>query len=239
MNTLIVILLATFLVSLLSFMGVLTLAIKQKILEKILLSLVALSAGSLIGVAFLHLIPEAANLKNVYLLVILGFVIFFIIEKFLHWQHCHEGHCEVHTFAYMNLIGSAIHNILYGIIIASSFILSLPLGITTSIAIALHEIPQEIGNFGVLIYGGFKIKKALIINFLITSTKIIGGLLGFFLAESINLDFIPAIAAGGFLYISASDLIPELKNKPNAILHLLIFIIGLGLMWLIKFLGFS
>lgn len=239
MNTLIVILLATFLVSLLSFMGVLTLAIKQKILEKILLSLVALSAGSLIGVAFLHLIPEAANLKNVYLLVILGFVIFFIIEKFLHWQHCHEGHCEVHTFAYMNLIGSAIHNILDGIIIASSFILSLPLGITTSIAIALHEIPQEIGNFGVLIYGGFKIKKALIINFLITSTKIIGGLLGFFLAESINLDFIPAIAAGGFLYISASDLIPELKNKPNAILHLLIFIIGLGLMWLIKFLGFS
>jgi zinc and cadmium transporter len=210
MSNLIYILLSTIILSLISFTGVLTLAIKQKLLEKILLSLVALSAGVLIGSAFLHLIPEAIGISNVFLLVILGFIIFFIIEKFLHWQHCHEGRCEVHTFAHMSLVGGAIHNFIDGLIIASSFIISLPLGITTSIAIALHEIPQEIGNFGVLIYGGFKTKKALIVNFLVTLTKVIGGIVGFFLAQSVNLDFIPAIAAGGFLYIAASDLIPEL-----------------------------
>jgi len=198
-----------------------------------------LSAGVLIGSAFLHLIPEAIGISNVFLLVILGFIIFFIIEKFLHWQHCHEGRCEVHTFAHMSLVGGAIHNFIDGLIIASSFIISLPLGITTSIAIALHEIPQEIGNFGVLIYGGFKTKKALIVNFLVTLTKVIGGIVGFFLAQSVNLDFIPAIAAGGFLYIAASDLIPELKSKPNTILHLSIFILGLAIMWLIKLAGFS
>lgn len=239
MNSLISIILATFIVSLISFIGVFTLSIKEKLLNKLLLSLVALSAGALIGSAFLHLIPEASSLSYVYLLVILGFVLFFIIEKFLHWQHCHEEHCEVHTFAYMSLVGSSIHNFLDGVIIASSFMVSIPLGFVTTIAIALHEIPQEIGNFGVLIYGGFKTKKALVINFLVTLTKVLGGIAGFFLAESINLSFVPALAAGGFIYIAASDLIPELKNKSRSFLHLLIFILGLAIMYLIKLLGFS
>ena len=240
MITLIYILFATFIVSLLSFIGILTLSIRQKLLGKILLSLVALSAGALIGGAFLHLIPEAVEkTNNAFIMIIAGFVLFFIIEKVLHWQHCHEGKCEIHTFAYMNLIGGGIHNFLDGLIIASSFLINFSLGLSTTIAIALHEIPQEIGNFGVLIYGGFKIKKALITNFLITSTKILGGIAGFFLSSSlhIQLTIIPAIAAGGFIHIAASDLIPELKDKPNSLIHFIVFLLGLGIMYELKFLG--
>lgn len=240
MNALISIILATFIVSLISFIGVFTLSIKHKILDKILLSLVALSAGALLGGAFLHLIPESIEkTSNTFIIVIIGFVLFFIIEKVLHWQHCHEGKCEVHTFAYMNLIGGGIHNFLDGLIIAASFLLNFSLGLSTTIAIALHEIPQEIGNFGVLIYGGFKIKKALVTNFLITSTKILGGIVGFFLASSLHipLTIIPPIAAGGFIYIAASDLIPELKDKPNPLLHFIVFLLGLGIMYGLKFLG--
>lgn len=240
MQILLSIILATFIVSLISFIGIITLSLKQKLLEKILLFLVALSAGVLLGTAFLHLIPESIEKTNsTFLLILVGFIIFFIIEKFLHWQHCHEEHCEVHSFAYMSLVGNSIHNFLDGLIIAGSFLVSFPLGFATTIAIALHEIPQEIGNFGVLIYGGFKIKKALIINFAITLTKVLGGVAGFFLASSFSLDFVPAIAAGGFIYIAASDLIPELKNKPQHIIHFLIFLLGIFLMWLIKSLGIS
>ncbi len=201
----------------------------------------ALSAGALIGTAFLHLLPESLEVKNAFLLVLGGFVLFFIIERFLHWQHCHEEHCEVHTFAYMSLIGNSIHNFIDGLIIASSFLVARSLGIVTTIAIAVHEIPQEIGNFGVLIHGGFKINRALVINFLVTLTKVIGGLAGFFIFKYYNipLAYITAIAAGGFIYIAASDLLPELREKTNSFLHLVIFILGISLMWLIKLAGFS
>lgn len=235
------ILLATFIVSLISFTGIFALSVKKKLLDKMLLSLVALSAGALMGTAFLHLLPESLEIKNTFLLVLAGFILFFIIEKFLHWQHCHEEHCQVHSFAYMNLIGGAIHNFIDGLIIASSFLISQVLGVVTTIAIAVHEIPQEIGNFGVLIYGGFKVNKALLINFIITLTKVLGGLVGFFIFKAYNipLAYITAIAAGGFIYIAASDLIPELREKHGSLLHLIIFILGIVLMWLIKLAGFS
>ena len=240
MSTLLLIILATFIISLISFIGILTLSIKKKILNNILLFLISLSAGVLIGSAFLHLIPESLEQTSyTFLLIIAGFVLFFIIERVLHWQHCHEGKCEVHTFAYMALIGNSIHNFIDGLIIASAFVISSSLGLTTTIAIALHEIPQEIGNFGVLVYGGFKARKAILINFSITLTKVLGGLVGFFLAESLNLSFIPAIAAGGFIYIAASDLIPELRDKPNSIINLIIFLLGISLMYFLKLAGVS
>jgi len=241
MNTLIWIILSTIIISLISFSGILALLIKRNLLDKILLLLVALSAGALLGVAFLHLIPESVELvSSPFILIILGFAIFFIIEKVLHWQHCHEGKCEVHSFAYMNLVGGFFHNFIDGLIIAGSFIISIPLGISTSIAIAVHEVPQEIGNFGVLIYGGFKKSKALLLNFSITLAKVLGGVIGFIIAyENISINFIIPIAAGGFIYIAASDLIPELKGKPQAFLHFLIFVLGVLIMWGIKLLGFS
>lgn len=240
MQTLLLILISTFVVSLISFIGIITLSFKQKFLEKILLFLVSLSAGALIGSAFLHLIPESIEKTSyTFILVIMGFVIFFTIEKFLHWQHCHEQHCKIHTFAYLNLVGDFFHNFLDGLIIASSFIISNNLGLTTTLAIIIHEIPQEIGDFGVLIYGGFSKRKALMLNFLVALTAIIGGIAGFFLSSFSNLFliFIPPIAAGGFIYIAASDLIPELKDKPQSFFHLAIFILGIFLMLCLKFLG--
>ena len=229
------IILSTVVISLIAFIGILVLFLKEKTLDKITLYLVALSAGALMGGAFLHLIPESIEAIPAFttsLFVLIGFIIFFIVEKTLHWRHCHKGKCEVHTFAYMNLIGDLVHNFIDGLIIAASFIISIPLGLTTTLAVAIHEIPQEIGDFGVLIYGKIKKRKALMLNFLVALTAILGGIVGFFLAKftSLTTDFLIPFAAGGFIYIAASDLIPELKNENLSFKIFLTFIIGIGLM---------
>ena len=191
------IILATVVVSFLSFVGIFTLSLKDQMLNKILLILVGLSAGTLMGGAFLHLLPEATEKStglDVFIYILVGFIIFFIIEKVLHWRHCHKGECEIHTFTYMNLIGDSIHNFIDGLIMAASFVVSIPLGISTTIAISSHEIPQEIGDFGVLIYGGFSKKKALLLNFLVALTAVLGGLIGYFISNLIGdatLFFLP------------------------------------------------
>jgi zinc and cadmium transporter len=194
------------------------------------------------GGAFFHLIPESIE-KNVdinpFVFVLAGFILFFIIEKMLHWRHCHKGNCDVHTFHYMNLIGDSIHNFIDGLIIAASYIVSIPLGLTTTIAIAAHEIPQEIGDFGVLIYGGFEKKKALILNFIVALTIVIGGVVGYLVSQNIEqaVGFLIPFAAGGFIYIAATDLVPEIKKETNikkSMATMLVFICGILIMWLIK-----
>jgi len=251
MSPLLWILIATFLVSLISFVGVITLALSPKTLRKILLALVGFSAGTLIGGAFLHLIPEALtemedivgtneSQGTVMLMVIVGFVIFFILEKLL-WRHCHEKDCKIHTFAYLNLFGDGIHNFLDGLIIAAGFLATPEIGLITTFAVAFHEIPQEIGDFGVLLHGGFARKKALVFNFITAITAIIGGVLGYFLIPHIgNFEvYILPIAAGGFLYIAAADLIPELhkeKRVSRTILAFGMFLMGIALRWSMKFL---
>jgi zinc and cadmium transporter len=236
------ILLATFIVSLISFVGVVTLALKDKILTKILLILIGLSAGALMGGAFLHLLPEAVEKSSgldVYLFVLVGFILFFLIEKVLHWRHCHKGECDVHTFHYMNLVGDSIHNFIDGLIMAASFVVSIPLGITTTIAIATHEIPQEIGDFGVLLYGGFSKKKAITLNFAIALTAVLGGIVGYFvssLTENIVVFILP-FAAGGFIYIAATDLVPEIRKELDMkkyMATLIVFICGILIMWVTK-----
>ena len=248
MIELIYIILATIIVSLISLAGIVTLILKEKLLNKILLALVGLSAGALMGGAFLHLIPETVegaetigvDSSNLLLFVLIGFVIFFIVEKFLHWRHCHEGDCEVHTFHYMNLIGDSIHNFIDGLIMAASFIISVPLGITTTIAIAFHEIPQEIGDFGVLIYGGFSKKKTLMLNFLVALAAVLGGVVGFFISTHIEniVFYILPFAAGGFIYIAATDLVPEIKKELDMKKYMatfIVFILGILIMLITKF----
>ena len=159
MNIFVYILISTFLISLGALIGIFTLALKEKLLEKLLLSLVSLSAGALIGGAFIHLLPEAVEqvpTDQLFFIVLFSFVLFFLIEKIFHWRHCHKGKCKVHTFGYMNLVGDAIHNFIDGLIIAAAFLTDIRLGIVTCLAIALHEIPQEISDFGVLVYAGYK-----------------------------------------------------------------------------------
>jgi zinc and cadmium transporter len=234
----------TFAIALIAFIGIFTLALKDKVLNKILLILVSLSAGALMGGAFLHLIPEAVEESegtDVFIFVLVGFVLFFIIEKVLHWRHCHKGKCDVHTFSYMNLVGDSIHNFIDGLILAASFVTSVELGLTTTIAIAAHEIPQEIGDFGVLIYGGFKKKKAIILNFVVALTIVLGGIIGYLISKSVEsaVAFLLPFAAGGFIYIAATDLVPEIKKEldfKKYMATLVVFILGILIMWFIKYL---
>ena len=233
------ILLSTIIISLVSLIGIFFFSVKDKSLKKILLLLVGLSAGTFIGGAFLHLLPEAIEKFNdsiIYLYILFGFISFFILEKGLHWHHCHKGDCDFHSFTYMNLIGGGIHNFIDGLIIAGSFLVSVPLGIASSISILFHEIPQEIGDFGVLLHGGFSRVKALLFNLLSGVLAVLGGIVGYFLGSSFNMFLLP-FAAGGFIYIGASDLIPELhkeKEFKKSFLSFITFLIGAGLMLVLK-----
>ncbi len=228
-------------VSLLSLVGVFTLSIKEKYIRKTILYLVSFAVGALFGDALIHLLPEAfENISSsftVSLLVLSGIVIFFVLEKFVYWRHCHivESGKHYHPVVAMNLVGDFIHNFLDGIIIGASYVVSLPLGLATTIAVVLHEIPQEIGDFGVLIHGGLSVKKALLYNFLSALAALLGLFLVFALgtlASRFSLYLIP-IAAGGFLYIAGSDLIPELKHETKiaaSVGQLLAILLGIGVM---------
>jgi zinc and cadmium transporter len=243
MLTLAYIIITTFLIALIAFIGIFTLALNDKSLNKILMILVSLSAGALMGGAFIHLMPEAIEKTqgtDVLMYVLVGFILFFVIEKILHWRHCHKGNCDVHTFHYMNLVGDTIHNFIDGLIIAASFVASIELGFTTTVAIAAHEIPQEIGDFGVLIHGGFKKKKAIVLNFIVASTAILGGIIGCFVSQMIDeaTTFLLPFAAGGFIYIAATDLIPEIKKEldfKKYMATLFVFILGIFIMWFTKY----
>lgn len=234
---------STLLVSLLAFAGIITLSMKKR-LNDIVVFLVALSAGALVGGAFFHLIPEAlagvSEIDMMLAFVIAGFVSFFLVEKLLHWRHCHKVGCKIHTFGYMNLVGDSIHNFIDGLVLAASYMSSIELGITTTIAIASHEIPQEIGDFGVLLHSGFKKRKAILTNFAVACVVVLGGVVGFLLSSSIEsfVPFLLPIAAGGFIYIASSDLIPELRkvnDSKKSAATFIVFLAGLALMWTVKY----
>lgn len=239
---LLLILASTFLVSIISLIGVVTLAINERLLKTILFLLIAFSAGALIGGAFLHLIPEAiekSHPQEVFILVIAGFVLFFLLEKYLYWRHCHDGVCDVHTFSYLNLIGDGLHNFIDGLVIAGGFTASPELGIFTTLLVIIHEIPQELGDFGVLVYGGFSRQKALFYNFISALTAFAGAIAGYFLSTKIyGFSYVLlSFTAGGFIYIASSDLIPEIHketDKKKSILSLIFFLLGIALMFMLK-----
>jgi zinc and cadmium transporter len=234
-------LISVILVSLLSFAGVLFLAFKKEELSKILLFLVSFAAGGLLGDAFLHLLPEAVEETGfnieISLAVLLGVLVFFALEKFISWRHCHipTSKEHPHPVVWMNLVGDGLHNFTDGMIIAASFLVNIPLGIATSLAVILHEIPQEIGDFGVLIHGGFSRNKALVFNFASGLMAIGGAILILFLGtrfiQPVRL-LIP-FTAGSFIYIAGSDLIPELHKETSlkkSAFQLLGLILGIGVM---------
>lgn len=239
------ILIATFLITACVWVAVLFLFFKKETLSKITILLVSLSAGALIGGAFLHLLPEASEKmesQKLFFVTMIAFVLFFLIEKLFHWRHCHKDNCEVHTFGYMNLVGDSLHNFIDGLVIASVFLIDFKLGLVTTIAIALHEIPQEIGDFGVLIHAGFNRAKALVLNYLVATTVIVGGIVGYFASFYIDsvIPYLLPIAAGGFIYIAASDLMPEIRKEGNfkkSAGSFAVFLLGIILMFAVKFLG--
>ncbi|MDH5374341.1 MAG: ZIP family metal transporter [Candidatus Bathyarchaeota archaeon] len=239
---------ATFVISLIAFVGALTLFLKEKLLNKILMVLVSFSAGALVGGAFLHLMPEAiievgvdeVSILNVFLYLLLGFCIFFILEQLIRWHHHHATtHPEIMPFSYLILISDGIHNLIDGLVMAASFMVSFPIGIVTALAIALHEIPQEIGDFGVLVYGGFNRVRALILNYVSATMVIFGGITGYLLYAWIgtSIVFLLPFAAGNFIYIACTDLIPEIRFKESlkkSLVRFCIFLTGMGLMLAVK-----
>tara|TARA_Y100000310_G_scaffold316748_1_gene368877 strand:+ start:6328 stop:7065 length:738 start_codon:yes stop_codon:yes gene_type:complete len=212
---------AALVISLVSFVGVFTLGLKKRFLNKIVFILVSFSVGSLLGGAFIHLIPESFENfgfgLTVPLLVLLGILIFFALEKFVHWRHCHVQTSteHKHPVGIMNLVGDGFHNLTDGLLIGASFMVDVHLGLVTSVAVILHEIPQEMGDYGILLHAGYSRSKALMYNFVFGLFSVFGVLLVWLLGswvDGLALWLIP-VTAGGFVYIAGSDLVPELHKE--------------------------
>uniref|UniRef100_A0A7C3YSM7 ZIP family metal transporter n=1 Tax=candidate division WOR-3 bacterium TaxID=2052148 RepID=A0A7C3YSM7_UNCW3 len=228
-------LLSTIVVSLLSLIGIFFILLKEKTLNLLLSHLIAFAGGVLFGVAFLHLLPEAMENNEpfpIFLLFLIGFLTFYLLERFLLWHHCHKKECPTHPFTYLNLYGDGLHNFIDGLIIAGGYLSSITSGIFLTIATIVHELPQEIGDFSLLLYGGFSKRKALFFNFLSALTAVLGAIFGFFLFSQFVslLPYLLSYAAGNFTYIAASDIIPELHKEENlkkSFLSFLFFLFGL------------
>jgi zinc and cadmium transporter len=216
----------------------------ENLFRKLLLMLVSFASGTLLGGAFLHLIPEALSpqalpveSEDMFIVILTGILVFFLLEKFL-WRHCHERECPVHVFAYLSLLGDGVHNFIDGVIIAASFFVAVPLGLATTLAVTVHEVPQEIGDFSILVYGGFSKVKALFYNLLSALMAVLGALAMYFLFPFLpDLAYFLVFAAGGFIYIAAADLIPEMHKEKDAwksLAQFVFLLVGILLMWLLK-----
>jgi zinc and cadmium transporter len=212
-------------VSLISLVGVFFLALRKEKLQEIQMLLVAMATGGLLGGAFFHLLPESfesfKNVRYASFLLVFGFMLFFVLERFLHWSHDHISGISNHhnhpikPLGTVNLIADGFHNMLDGILIAASYSYSFDIGLATTLIVIMHELPQEIGDFAVLLHAGFTRKKALIFNFISACAAFLGGFIVLLfepIAHIVSKAIIP-IAAGGFLYLAAADLIPELHNE--------------------------
>lgn len=229
------ILIASIIGSLFALIGGVLLLWKEKFARRISLTLISFAVGSLLGAALLDLLPEALNEntpEEIFPFVILGLIFLFLFEKWLKWYHCHDREvCDLHTFSGTILVGDAIHNFIDGIIIAASFGLGVEVGIATTVAVFLHEIPQEISDFGVLLHAGWKKKKILFYNVLTALATIVGAVIAYFTIAQVSeiLPFIAAFASGIFLYIAVSDLMPELRHKTRGsdLSHVIAIILGI------------
>jgi zinc and cadmium transporter len=236
-------------ISLASLIGIFTLRIKEKKLESFLEATVAFAVGALLGDVFIHLLPELAQdgfSLAISFSILAGVVVFFILEKIIHWHHCHHAtHSRTCArFSYMSLAGDLLHNVIDGIILAGAFLASPVIGFSTAIAIILHEIPQEISDFGVLLKGGFSKQKALVFNFVTALSAFIGAGIALLFGNSIegSIPALIAFAAGSFLYIAGTDLLPQLHegetfSKRKAITQLFFLILGIVVMAALLFIG--
>jgi zinc and cadmium transporter len=233
---------SVFLVSIISLISVFTLPLKAQNLQKILIYFLSFSAGAMLGDAFIHLLPEIVEeygmTTRIGLYILAGIAISFVLEKVIHWRHCHMPITKkhIHSYAKMNLVGDFVHNIIDGVIIASSYLVSIPVGIATTIAVLIHEIPQEISDFGVLVHGGFSRTKALLYNFLTALSAFVGAAFVLILGnlENTLLFFIP-FTIGTFIYIAGADLIPELHKETEikkSAGQFFFLLLGIGIMML-------
>jgi zinc and cadmium transporter len=240
MPTILWIIASGLLMSAIALVGSITVLLSEAALKKILLPLVSLAAGTLLGGALLHMLPAAieksGNRPLIYLWVLLGFTLFLALEQFLHWHHCHRAPSQHRPLTYLILVADGVHNFIGGLAVAGAFLIDVRVGISTWLAAAAHEIPQELGDFGILIHGGWKKSKALLYNFLSALTFLVGAVVAYGASFAYDVTFLLPFAAGNFIYIAAADLIPEIKQHDDAganIIHFLSFLAGLGLLWIV------
>lgn len=241
---------AVVLTSLLSFLGIFFFLFEESTIRKLLLYFVSLSTGALLGDVFIHIIPDLAESsdfsKSLYILLV-GILFSFILEKIIHWRHCHvlpsdaHAHHHHHPMGIISIVGESMHNFIDGLVIASAFLASVPIGISTTIAVVLHEIPHEVGNVAILLHSGYSKEKALLFNCLSAATSILGALLVIVLSTtSVALgDFVLPFAAGNLLYIAGSDLIPELHKETElrkTLGQLVCIVLGMAIMYGVKLL---
>ncbi|HSB11165.1 MAG TPA: ZIP family metal transporter [Blastocatellia bacterium] len=236
------------LVSLVSLIGVVTISVSEERLRSTLFVLVSLAAGAMFGDTFIHLLPESFQRPGETLLpstsVLAGILAFFVLEKFLLWRHQHtlESNDQVRPLGYLNLIADGVHNLIDGMMIGASYLVSLPIGIATTLAVIFHEIPQEIGDFGILLHAGFTKRRALFFNFLSAALALLGTAVAMLLGsnwESFSAVMLP-FTAGGFIYIAGSDLLPELQKElapTKSIVQFGALAAGIGLMLLLRAVG--
>ena len=242
MTTFLWILFGGVLMSVIALVGSSTLLFSDETLRRLLLPLVAFAAGSLLGGAFFHMLPtalsEMSGPTEVFVWLLGGFLLFFVIEQFLHWHHCHRDVAECREpLTYLILLGDGLHNFMGGLAVASAFLVDIRLGISTWLAAAAHEVPQELGDFAVLVHGGWSTGRALLFNLLSGLTFLVGSLAAYGASRSLDVDFLLPLAAGNFLYIAASDLVPEVnKNEsvPHNLIHLASFSAGIGLLLILR-----
>jgi zinc and cadmium transporter len=225
-----------------ALVGSITLVLRPGTLERLLRPMVAFAAGTLLGGAFLHMLPGAIETMGagsaVFLWVLAGFAVFFALEQFLHWHHCHhEDAVPRRPLTYLVLVGDGLHNLLGGFAVAGAFIADVRLGIGAWLAAAAHEVPQELGDFAVLVHGGWAKRRALLFNLLSALTFLVGGLLAYGASLSYDVTFLLPFAAGNFIYIAASDLIPEVKQDRDLrvnVLHFGCLAAGMALLYFLR-----
>lgn len=234
------ILLSVFLISLISLVGIFTLSLKKDFLKKTTRLLVAFAAGSFLGLVFFDLIPELVEkgTEAALIYVLFGIILFFIVEGFVHWHHCHNHGVGAKPITYVNLLGEAVHNFIDGAVLAAAYLINIPTGIATTAAIIFHEIPQEISDFVILLHGGFSRKKALLANFLVALTAVAGAITAYLFSNILEQSTLVllGIAAGGFMYMATTDILPELHKEEESgkmVSQFLAFLIGIAVMFLI------
>lgn len=228
-------------VSLISLIAAVPLLLKKKLSERTLLFLLSMSVGVLLSTVFLNFLPEIFEHEyhlSVGLVILLGFFLMFILEKLVHWHHskkCEHGECghgHAYNLAPINLIGDGIHNFIDGLVIAGAYSVNIVVGLVSTVSIIFHEVPQEIADFGVLLYSGMSKKKAIVFNFLSALTSLIGVIVGLLLVNKLHgfTEFVIPFAAGNFIYIAASNLTPQLHRHcgmKDSLIHLVAILLGI------------
>ncbi len=227
------ILIASILESIVSFLAGVAVILNERRVMRVVHWVISFAVGVMLGTVFFDILPETFELlepKVALPWVLGGFLAFFALEKLLFWYHCHDDVCETHASAYLVLIGDAIHNFIDGVFIAFAFSAGFSTGVLASIAVILHEIPQEASDFAVMLHGGFSKKKALFWNTVVSITTVVGAIVGYYLTVSVGyIGMLLALVAGNFLYVAAADLIPELHHKHgsrSSIMQIILILAG-------------